>query len=269
MRPADPQASTAEAFSRKALVYDAFGEDHPNLARMRFRVRDHIRTLAPSGGQLLELNAGTGADAAVLAASGFYVLATDISPGMLAQSRFKAAQPELEGRLDIRQLSFTDLASLGDGPFDLVFSNMGGLNCIPDLRIVTRELHRLLKPGGFVVFVIMPRVCPWEWTALLHGDTRTAFRRLRSGGTLANVEGVPVPTFYFTARQAEAAFGSGFVRTGLETLALAAPPADRKNFAHRHPRLYRFLTALDSRIVKLPPFRGWGDFFMLTIQRAS
>jgi SAM-dependent methyltransferase len=265
----DLPSPAAEAFSRKALVYDAFGEDHPNLARMRKRVRDHIRSLAPPGGQLLELNAGTGADAAHLAAAGFRVLATDIAPGMLAEARLKASRPEVEDRLAVRSLSLTDLAALEEGPFDLIFSNMGGLNCIPDLRKVTRELPRFLKPGGFVVFVVMPRVCPWEWTALLRGDARTAFRRLRSGGTLANVEGVPVPTFYFTARQAEAAFGSSFTRTGLETLALAAPPADRKQFAHRHPRLYRFLTALDSRIGQLPAFRGWGDFFMLTMRRTS
>ena len=161
----DRISSTAEAFSRKAAVYDAFGEDHPNLDRMRTRVRDHIRGLVPPGSRLLELNAGTGADAGHLAEAGYQVLATDIAPGMLARIRARSADPEMGGRLAVRELSFTDLAGLDAGPFDLVFSNMGGLNCIPDLRPVTATLPLVLVPGGYAVFVIMPRVCPWEWTA--------------------------------------------------------------------------------------------------------
>ncbi|HUF39258.1 MAG TPA: class I SAM-dependent methyltransferase [Anaerolineales bacterium] len=258
---------TAEAFTRKAAVYDAFGENHPNLARMRGRVREHILDLLSPGSRLLELNAGTGADAAHLAEAGYRVLATDISPGMLARARAKAAAPELGGRMAVRSLSFTDLAGLDDGPFELVYSNMGGLNCIPDLRPVARALQRLLLPGGYAVFVIMPRVCPWEWLALLKGDARTALRRLRPGGTVANVEGIAVQTYYFTARETERVFGKEFTRTGLETLAFAAPPADHKTFAHRRPRLFKLLVRIDDRIAGLPPFNGWGDFFMLTMRR--
>jgi len=265
----NPPSSTAEAFSLKAAIYDDFGEDHPNLARMRARVRDHIRSLVSPGSRLLELNAGTGADAAHLAAAGYRVLATDISPGMLARAHSRAADPETEGRLTVRPLSFTDLALLDEAPFNLVYSNMGGLNCVPDLEPVTKELPRILAPGGYAVFIIMPRVCPWEWAAVLRGDFRTAFRRLRPGGTIANVEGIGVPTWYFTAGRAAAAFGDGFERTGLESLALAAPPADRKSFAHRRPRLFKMLTRIDDRIAQLPPFRGWGDFYILTMRRTT
>lgn len=265
----DPTSTTAEAFSRKAAVYDSFGDDHPNLARMRTRVRAHIRSLVTPGSRLLELNAGTGADAAHLARTGFQVLATDFAPGMLAEARRKAADPASEGRLSVRELSFTALASIEDGPFDLVYSNMGGLNCIPDLRPVTAALPRLLAPAGFAVFVIMPQVCPWEWTAALRGDFRTALRRLHPGGTIANVEGLPVPTWYFRAGDVAAAFGPLFERIGLESLALAAPPADRKGFARRYPRVFRLLLAIDHLVHSLPPFRGWGDFFMLTMRRSG
>ena len=74
----------AEAFSRKAAVYDAFGEDHENLTRMRRKVRDHISALLPVGSYLLELNAGTGLDATAMVQRGYRVHATDISPGMVA-----------------------------------------------------------------------------------------------------------------------------------------------------------------------------------------
>ena len=53
----------AEAFSRKALEYDAFGTDNPNVTRMRERVYAHLDALLTPGARILELNAGTGADA--------------------------------------------------------------------------------------------------------------------------------------------------------------------------------------------------------------
>ncbi len=272
----------AEAFSRKAKVYDAFGQDHPNLARMRARVRQHLMRLRPPPARLLELNAGTGADAVYFAQQGYRVLATDISPGMVAEIRAKIEKRESrleirESRLEIResgigdrlsvqQLSFTDLDRLDDGPFDVVFSNMGGLNCIPDLAAVTRHLPGLLAPGGVVTFVIMPPICPWEWTAVLRGDFRTAFRRLKPGGVLANVEGVRFRTWYFTPRQARRAFGPGFRTARLEALSLFTPPADRKHFAHRFPRLYRALAWLDDRLAPRFPFNHWGDFFVLSMR---
>ena len=43
-------AQVAAAFSRKASVYDAFGEDHVNLARMRQRVYEQVlRWTVPNG----------------------------------------------------------------------------------------------------------------------------------------------------------------------------------------------------------------------------
>ena len=57
----------AAAFSRKADEYDAFGDDHLNLARMRRKVYDHVLRFVCPTDRLLELNAGTGIDAAFFA----------------------------------------------------------------------------------------------------------------------------------------------------------------------------------------------------------
>lgn len=263
---ADAGHGAAEAFSRKAAVYDAFGKDHPNLARMRKRVRDHVLHFAPPGAGMLELNAGTGADAAYFAERGLHVLATDIAPGMLEAIRARTVNPVLEGRLSVQACSFTELDRLGAGPFDIVFSNMGGLNCIPDLTAVTRHLPGLLRPGGMATFVIMPRVCPWEWLSLLKMDLSTATRRLTRDGVLANVEGVAVRTWYFPAAKARSAFGPDFRMVRLENLSLLTPPADRKAFAHRLPGIYRLLAALDDRLSTAPVLRGWGDFYVLTMR---
>ncbi len=83
-------------FSLKAQIYDAFGEGHPNLERMRRKVYAHVLGFLRPGDHILELNAGTGADAAFFARQGYSVHATDLSPGMVAAIAAKAARPDLK-----------------------------------------------------------------------------------------------------------------------------------------------------------------------------
>jgi len=258
----------AEAFGRKAKVYDSFGENHPNLARMRLKVRAHVESLLAPGSRLLEINAGTGADAAYFAARGYRVHATDISAGMLDAIREKIANGNLWGRLSAQQVSFTDLERVSCGPFDGLFSNFGGVNCASDLSRITRNLPTLLKPGGVITWVVMPPLCLWELAQLLRGDTRLALRRLTPGGVQANVEGLPVPTYYYTPRQVRKAFGANFHFLHLEGLSVFTPPADHKDFPYRHPNLYRWLAWLDERLSGRFPFHSWGDFYILSLRYA-
>lgn len=258
----------AEAFSRKATVYDAFGEGHENLARMRRRVYAHLEAQIPPGSRMLELNAGTGLDAVELVQRSYRVHATDLSPGMVAEIEKKIHLHGLEGKLSAQQCSFTELEKIYDGPFDAIFSNFGGLNCIADLGAVTRGLPRLLKPGGTVTCVIMPRICPWELIRLAK-DWRTATRRLRPSGVLANVEGIHFQTYYYSARQVRLAFGKSFRRLHQEGLAVVTPGADNHTFATSHPGWYRFLAWAETALAAVPPFSGWGDFFILTMQYAE
>lgn len=254
----------ATAFSRKALVYDEFGKDHQNLTRMRRRVYTHLAQVA-TGSRLLELNAGTGLDAVALVRRGYRVHATDISPGMVAQIETKIVRYGLQEQLTVQRCSFTQLDRIEERPFAAIFSNFGGLNCINDLTQITRHLPRLLRPGGTVTWVVMPPVCPWELLRVPQ-DWRVATRRLRPAGVKANVEGVQFLTTYFTPRQVRRAFGPHFQQVKLEGLSVFAPPADNKTFARRHPRLYQFLVRLDERLCRWPPFKGWGDFFVITMK---
>lgn len=257
--------STAQAFSRKAAVYDTFGIDHVNQTRMREKVYAHVTALVPAGSHLLELNAGTGFDAVNLVRRGYRVHATDIAPGMIAEIERKVAREDLSDRLTVQQCSFTNLAAITAVPFDAVLSNSGGLNCISDLTRVTRDLPRLLRPGAIVTWVIMPRIYPWE-LAVSVKDWRVGTRRLRRGGVIANVEGLPVPTWYHRARDVAAAFGPRFAQVRLEGLSVVTPPADNKTFAVNHPRLYARLVRLDNALCNTRPFNGWGDFYILSMR---
>ncbi|GAB4108346.1 MAG: class I SAM-dependent methyltransferase [Acidobacteriota bacterium] len=251
----------AEAFSRKADAYDELDRISPSVKHLREKVRARVTASVPAGGRILELNAGTGSDALALVRSGFRVHATEIAPGMLSAIRSKVQRYGVGDRLTVQELSFTRLERLEGQLFDAVLSNTGGLNCISDLSPVCRQLPRLLVPGAAVIWVIMPRLCPWE-LAQIFRDPRVALRRLTPGGTWANVEGVRIRTTYHSARRVRQALGSAFQLTHLESLLLLTPPADNVTFAERHPRLYHLLVAVEERICRLPPFRGWGDFFL-------
>jgi ubiquinone/menaquinone biosynthesis C-methylase UbiE len=256
----------AEAFSQKAGPYDSFGDAHVNLARMRRKVYTHVERWLRPGDRILELNAGTGIDAAHFAGLGYPVHATDIAPGMLAAAAEKAARQGSRGKLTVQACSFTELDRVDGAPYDYLFSNFGGLNCAADLGEVARQVPTVLAPGGRLTWVIMPPVCPWDLALALRGEFGHAFRRLRRGGTLANVAGVRIRVNYFTPGQVQRALGDDFRILEQAGLSVFTPTADRQRFALRYPRLFRWLTWLDDRLSPLPPFNGWGDFFMLSLE---
>ena len=263
---APPIETISDAFSRTAQRYDEFADDHPHLTRMREKVYAHLGRVVPAGSTVLELNAGTGTDAVALARRGYRVHATDIAPGMLARLRDKVSGYSLEDVVTVEERSFLDLAGVAGSPYDAVFSDLGGLNCVRDLRPVVAQVRQVLRPGGVVVWVLMPPICLWELATAFTGQFGLAFRRLRRGGTIAHLEGREFPVYYFRPNRALAAFGRDFTLIDIEGLAVATPTAESKNLARRHPKVYRALSWADERLSRRRPFYGWGDFYIVSLR---
>ncbi len=98
----------------------------------------------------LEIGAGTGYFALNLLQLGLIrrATATDISDGMLAALRSSAARLGLSvatARADAERLPFEDES------FDIAFGH-AVLHHVPDLQRALEELHRVLRPGGWVAF---------------------------------------------------------------------------------------------------------------------
>jgi ubiquinone/menaquinone biosynthesis C-methylase UbiE len=256
----------AEAFSRTAERYDRFAEDHPHQTRMRRKVYAHVARVLRPGARILELNAGTGTDAVELARMGFRVHATDIAPGMLERLRNKVARDDLGERITVQQLSFTALDEVEGGPYDAVFSDLGGLNCVADLGPIIRALPKVLVPGGIVTWVLMPPICLWELARIFVGDLRLATRRLARGGTRAHLEGLYFTVHYFTPKDVRRAFGADWDLLAIEGVSVITPTAESKNLAKRHPRIYGALAWLDDRLAPRAPWWGWGDFFAISLR---
>jgi ubiquinone/menaquinone biosynthesis C-methylase UbiE len=255
----------AEAFSRTAAKYDAFAEEHPHLTRLRQKVYAHLSRYIPAGARILELNAGTGIDAVALAQRGYTVHATDISAGMLERARSKVERLGLQERISIQECSFGELNKIDGAPYDAVFSNLGGLNCIPDLTNVIEQLPMVLQPGGTITWVLMPPVCLWEMGEALRGNFRLAFRRFARHGTRTHLEGLYFKVYYFSPSKVLAWFGKDFQFLELEGLSVITPTAESKNLARRLPRFYAALARIDDFISKYPPWWGWGDFYILSM----
>ena len=118
-------------------------------------VADWFRDVADwkPGARILDVGCGSGFPALAAAASvrpGGSVVATDISPEMLAVASSRANADGLDNiefvEMDAEQLKCDDAA------FDAV-TNAYGLMFCPDLARAFREAHRVLKPGGHFALV--------------------------------------------------------------------------------------------------------------------
>ena len=192
------EENAAKGFSKQAAIFDQYDAGNTIIQYKRKRVRARVEQELSPGSTILELNAGTGQDSLYFASLGHHVHATDIAPGMLEALRKKADAQPLAGKVTSELCSFTRLEELrAKGPYDLIFSNFAGLNCIDELDKVLRSFPALLKPGGRAVLVILPPFCLWESLLVFKGKFRTAFRRwFSSKGARSHVEGHYFKSWY-------------------------------------------------------------------------
>jgi SAM-dependent methyltransferase len=254
-----------QAFSRQSEIFDRIDKENPILVWMRDRVRKHVLRYSKPGESLLELNAGTGLDAFYFSRLGFRVTATDNSDGMLAQMIFKNDQLPEGQRIVVKKLSYHDLDKLDSIKFDYIFSNFGGLNCTDRLVDIISRLPELLTQGGIATLVIMPRIAPWENLSILKGN-KNAFRRWKTGGTPANVEGVKFLTYYYSVADVKSMLKKNFEILSVESLGSAVPPPSMIDFPLKFPALFKFLAKTEEKLGRFWPMNRWCDHFIITFR---
>ena len=255
-----------KAFTRQSIIYDEYDRENPTLIWMRKQVMKHVFKYLRTNDKILELNSGTGIDAEFFASRGHTVYCTDLSDGMVEQMKKKFSSGNISEKITIQQCSFTELDKIGDRKFDFIFSNFGGLNCIPDLQESTKFYPSLLNKNGRVCLVILPPICPWEIIQLFRGKFNVAFRRFNKEGVLANVEGIKFRTYYFSASQVMKALGKNFKLLKLESLALFTPIPQMEKIPKKFPRLARILNNIDESISGIFPFNRIGDHIIITAE---
>lgn len=116
------------------------------------------------GDRVLELGCGTGVDACFLAQRGVTVFGCDASPEMIAVAHRRTEQMRnMAAPVRLHHLRAEEVGSLREvGLFDGAFSNFGVINCVDDLRSLTIDLAKLLRPGTSALLCLMGPCCAWE-----------------------------------------------------------------------------------------------------------
>jgi ubiquinone/menaquinone biosynthesis C-methylase UbiE len=259
-------AAVAAAFDRMARTYDRVFTESVIGRAQRSIVRRELARSFRSVRRVLELNCGTGEDALYLSARGVEVVACDASREMIAVARGKAALAQ--GQAAFLVLATEQIGELaGEGPFDGVFSNFSGLNCVSDVNKVAEELVRMVSPRGRLLLCVSGRCCLWELGWYLgKGLPAKAVRRLRGAAT-ARVEGREFPVQYPTLRQWRARFRPFFDLRRACAVGLFVPPTYVEPWARRHPGAIAALLRLDRRVGAWPLLRGLGDHLLLEFER--
>jgi len=124
----------------------------------------------PEAGAVLDNGAGPGKYAMKLAAGGYRVTLTDITPKLVDKAREVAEELELARQFDgFHVADAMQLSCLEDGQFAaaLMLGPMYHLQAEEDRIAAMKELYRVTKPGGVVFVAFMPRTRHLV-TSLLH-----------------------------------------------------------------------------------------------------
>ena len=257
------------AFDTLAEEYDTrFTQSHIGRAQRDVVWREAVAAFEGKH-SILELNCGTGEDALFLAARGHRVIALDASRAMIDRASTRKESEAPDATVDFRLLPTEYLAALPATPFDAIFSNFSGLNCVSDLREVAEQLAQRTQPGAPALLCISTRICLWEtaWF-LLRGKVHKAIRRW-SGHATAVLNGVDVTVHYPTVAEFSKAFAPHFklrTRTGV---GIFVPPSYLEPWMQRHPRLLALMARADRMVCRLPLLRTLGDHVLLHFVRTE
>jgi SAM-dependent methyltransferase len=260
---------TRDAFDSVAADYDGPRGNNAMIQDMRREMWRWLdATFAPAS-RLIDLGCGTGLDAVSMALKGHHVTATDWSPQMVHRTQDRATREGVAERVSALAIGGHELHRLpAAGTFDGAYSNLGPLNCVPDLADVSRESARLLKPGGMLLFSVIGRVCPWEVVHYLKQRRwARAAVRFSPGVVPVGMNRHTIWTRYYTPREFYRAFRQDFTLEHFRGLCLFAPPPYMTSVRDKHPRLNERLWRLDRRVAGWPVLRGMGDHFLILMKK--
>jgi SAM-dependent methyltransferase len=144
-----------------------FGEEPSSPAQQAARLfKDEGKT------KILELGVGQGRDTLYFARNGFEVFALDYCEKGLESLKNKARGSALSGSVTAMQHDVRNRLPFGDETFDACYSHM--LYCMPltisELRSLSIEIRRVLKPGGLNIYTARHTEDPQCGTGIQRGE---------------------------------------------------------------------------------------------------
>ncbi|MFC1477706.1 class I SAM-dependent methyltransferase [candidate division KSB1 bacterium] len=214
-------------FDEKLFLYDE--NEYLPLSHQYFYSRlENIKDM-----NILDCCCGPGVTAVSCAKRGALVTGIDISPGMIDLARKNTELNRVDDRVDLKVMSVQKM-DFEDNSFDYVVG-IGALHHL-NLDLAGKEISRVLKPGGKVLF-IEPRI-PFKWLIVLRSLIPAKCHESPGGGQMTDRETEQFAGYFSSFTPAYFLFLKKFTRL---------------------PFLKRFdaqLDALDCFLVKkIPPIR--------------
>jgi SAM-dependent methyltransferase len=251
-------------------AYEAAAPDYDRQVQrdgwMRNVLWDRYARLFCAGQTVLDLGCGTGIDAVFLAQRGIRVMGIDASPAMIGQSRAKLAAADLDDLVDLRVMDIAAVGSLPQAGFDGIICAFAALNTSAELDEFAASVARLLVPRGILVVHLLNRWSLWEWLGLVRTGRFGAARRLgRNPVRNFMIAGRPVSHYLYQPDAAYARFFQPhFALRRAYGIGILRPP----HTVQRIPAaIVSRLDRLERPLGGLRPFRDWGRFFVLELER--
>lgn len=264
-----------KGFGNLADEYDRLQHTNMPVSIMREKFYDVVTNLVEPGANLLEINCGSGIDAIYFGDKGYKVLATDVSDKMLFNAKAKNKNENVE----FMKMDFTEPGIISNKKFDLVYSNLGGLNCTDKLGRISYDFYNLLNDGGYFVAVVMPNFFLWEFLLFIKGEFKRAFRRMNKNRVQANVGGEKINVKYYSPRVFKKYFvdnspslklrrtGFQFIKTKALRVFAPAPPAG--HFYTKHPSFTKFLDKIDNKIEDYYLSAFLCDYYIIVLKKLN
>lgn len=214
--------------------------------------------------RVLELNCGTGEDAKWFSSRGFKVVATDVSEQMV-----EAAKAKNPTGVEFDVCSFSQISDhFLPGSFDIVFSNFGGLNCIPEneIRLLAEQVSLLLRPNGRFIAVVMSNNCTMEsWYFRRKKMYEEAKRRQNTNGVATTIEGETFTTYYYSPDQFVSMVSNVFTPKAQKAVGWTIPPSYTDSYFSRKPILLKALTLIENTLGNMPAMAKKADHFLIDL----
>jgi SAM-dependent methyltransferase len=261
--------ATRDAFDSVAPDYDGERGNNGAIQDMRAEMWRWLDATFTPGSRLLDLGCGTGLDAVRMAGLGYAVTASDWSAQMVRRTAERSRDAQLADRVQPVNVGAHELQRIAEtGAYDGAYSNLGALNCVPDLGEVASQCARLLRPGAALVFSVIGRVCPWEAAHyLMRGRWARVNVRYARGLVPIGLNGHTVWTRYYTPREFYRPFRRLFRLTHYRGLCVFVPPPYLTGIRTRQPRWHERLWRADRRVAGWPLLRGLGDHFLIVMHK--
>ncbi|MBN2054780.1 methyltransferase domain-containing protein [bacterium] len=263
------RTASRQYHDRVAGGYDAMYEGDPYWQFYDEITWTHLRRFLPKnlGTVILDAGCGTGKWGLKLAKSGYRVILSDNSTGMLERAAAKAEELGVAERVTIDRSDLADLGGITDGAVGMVVAQGDPLSLVSDARAAVRAMRRVLLPGGTAVCSVDNR-----WAGVDHYVEAGIFddldRFLRNGQTnwFTKREEERFPVHMFWPDELVTLFeGNGF--EVLEVVAKGCLVRDRNAAMVRDPELRRKLVRLELKLGRQPSALGRSSHLQIAARR--